>query len=393
MFMKPTPEFQLLCASARAPWLADNGALSEIIVSGLNWNLLLRGAEQHQVTPLLFSALQSSGSPLIPKPVLKQLHQRTMLEVCRSLAQVGEIARLSSIFSRMGINVLLLKGVALSLQLYGNPYTRGGRDIDFLVNGTQADAAEKVLKESGYTAQRDDLLPGQKHVYRTHVKEAEFVNPKMNVCLELHHRLTDNPVLLPWDYDVLWKEREELQLTEANVATLPRAMLPLYLCVHGAMHGWERLRWILDFAVLLDKTPDISTVIAKAREAGLGSVMHQAIVLSQNLIGLPRANISLMPRRPAAIWLDLTLDKLLADSVSLNPPQPGTLRWRYRYSVLMRLYRLAVMPNWAYWKQEMLREWVSPADWHLVRLPTSLFWLYPIIRPVGWLLRSLKDRR
>lgn len=34
-----------------------------------------------------------------------------------------------------------------------------------------------------------------------------------------------------------------------------------------------------------------------------------------------------------------------------------------------------------------MRELVSPADWQTVRLPDSLFWLFLLIRPFGWLLR------
>ena len=34
-----------------------------------------------------------------------------------------------------------------------------------------------------------------------------------------------------------------------------------------------------------------------------------------------------------------------------------------------------------------MREWFTPADWNTVRLPDALFWLYPLLRPVGWLVR------
>jgi hypothetical protein len=28
-----------------------------------------------------------------------------------------------------------------------------------------------------------------------------------------------------------------------------------------------------------------------------------------------------------------------------------------------------------------------PADWEALRLPDRLFWLFPLMRPVGWVLR------
>ena len=36
---------------------------------------------------------------------------------------------------------------------------------------------------------------------------------------------------------------------------------------------------------------------------------------------------------------------------------------------------------------EARREWFTPADWDTVRLPDGLFFLYPLVRPVGWLVR------
>ena len=44
-------------------------------------------------------------------------------------------------------------------------------------------------------------------------------------------------------------------------------------------------------------------------------------------------------------------------------------------------------PDWRYRADQARREWFTPADWNTLRLPDALFWLYPLLRPVGWLVR------
>ena len=47
----------------------------------------------------------------------------------------------------------------------------------------------------------------------------------------------------------------------------------------------------------------------------------------------------------------------------------------------------ALKAEWRYWRHQALREFITPADWHAVRLPDRLFWLFPLVRPIGWLVR------
>ena len=54
-----------------------------------------------------------------------------------------------------------------------------------------------------------------------------------------------------------------------------------------------------------------------------------------------------------------------------------------------RLYRFSLKSDWRYRMSQLEREWFSPADRDVVPLPDRLSWLYPLIRPWGWLIRRL----
>ena len=106
--------------------------------------------------------------------------------------------------------------------------------------------------------------PGQHAAFLQWVKEIDYSTPQTGSVVELHHRITDNPNLLAIDFATLWNEREEVRLGDFAVATLPRHSLPLYLCVHGAVHGWTRLDWLMDFAAALRQAESIDAVAAAA---------------------------------------------------------------------------------------------------------------------------------
>jgi hypothetical protein len=53
-------------------------------------------------------------------------------------------------------------------------------------------------------------------------------------------------------------------------------------------------------------------------------------------------------------------------------------------------YRLSLKSDRRYRLRQVSRELVSPADWGTVALPDRLFFLYPLVRPIGWLIRRLR---
>ena len=151
--------------------------------------------------------------------------------------------------------------MALSAQLYGDASLRGARDIDLLVDPDRMAQADVVLIEAGYRRAVGALSPRQSAAYRRWIKEFQYIHVASGASVELHHRLCDNPHLLAWDFDTLWGERDEVRVGETVLTTLPRRRLALYLCVHGAGHAWERLRWLVDLAVLLREPGSVDAAV------------------------------------------------------------------------------------------------------------------------------------
>jgi hypothetical protein len=388
--MHLAPEFHLFCRALRRPQgVEDAEALQEALAAAPDWAAIVAGARRHRVAPLLHAALKDFDPAQVPAEIVAELRRQTSFAAARSLAQVAEIGRLFRAFADAGLRVLALKGVVLSTQLYGDSTLRNARDIDLLAHPNDFARVDAILAAAGYRSSNETLSPRQKASYRHWLKDVEYVRARDGMALELHQRLTDNENLLACDFGALWREREEVRLGDAAVPTLSRDALALYLCVHGAGHGWERLRWLVDLASLLREPRSVDLALAAADAAGLGAAMLHALMLAHDWLGLAVADAHLARAlaNPQVRRLDRILSHLYAGEAWHEIPRRGSRRGLARYSVWQRLYRIALKPDWRYRVSQAMRECFTPADWSTIRLPDALFFLYPLVRPVGWLMR------
>ena len=380
VFSSLAPEFRLLC---RAASCAGVEAMVEACAEVADWQAVWSGARRHRVASALYSALAPAAPGTVPVAIMERLQRHVIVDavLCKHLAR--ELAHLALSFEARGIRVLALKGIALSLTLYDTLGERGGGDIDLLVAPADLIHADALLRSEGYERQGARFLKRGTSPYLRRIKEITYRHPARRTVVELHQRLTENPHLLAWDHGDLWLRRDSVVVEGCHVATLPKSELPIYLAIHGASHCWERLRWLGDLADLLRAQADASHVLKEAEAMGLGRPVREAIGLCHHWLALP-VEARLLPDPQ-----DLTpfLRHVFAGRRWNISPRPGSLEWLRRASFWGRLYRLSLRrsPRYRLWEMTAILVW--PPDWEVIRLPDALFWLYPLFRPVGWLLR------
>jgi len=387
------PEFRLFCLTLRRPQTADDlREMRRLAAATEHWDFIVRGARRHRVGALVLGGLQACNSPDMPAGVLAALRRLSVASARRNLVQGAEVGRLYRLLTEAGVRVLVLKGIALSVQLYGEPVRRDARDIDLLVDPAELARAAAVLTHAGYRRGQNAASPRQAAAYLRWIKEFEFFHEDTGGMVELHHRLTDNPSLLSFDFPSLWNEREEVRLFgDTVVATVPRQRLPLYLCVHGGDHGWARLHWLVDFSAALSQAQEMATLVETADACGLRWSFLHALLLAHDWLGLPaEENLLARLRRSGKIrrreWL---MRRLYSPKTWYYAAPKGSWSRAVRYSLWERLYRFSLKSDWRYRASQLRREWFSPADRDAVPLPDALSWLYPLLRPWGWLIRRL----
>jgi Uncharacterised nucleotidyltransferase len=386
--MHPPIEFRLFCMALRRARCLEHTAWPDVAgVERLNWAAIVEGALRHHVAALVLEGLQGTGVS-VPDAVIAALRRQAERAAWRALVKGALVARFLPLLANAGIRVMMLKGLALSMQLYGDPAHRSSGDIDLLIDPAQFERARPLLAQAGLRAKVQNLSRRQQIAYHRWIKDEVMIDPVSGTSVELHHRLTDNPELLSYDFDTLWHGRVNVSVWGTTVATLPPQFLCLYLCAHGAAHAWHRLRWLIDLADALGET-EVETTLAVAHSAGLGAALLHAMELAHDWLGIPVpvGFLTECRRDPAAIRLGHIHTRLYAGEAWHRLPQrhrPAALRsenyWQMRY-------RLSLKSGWRYGLRQVSRELVSPADWGTVALPDRLFFLYPVVRPVGWLIR------
>lgn len=372
------PEFRLLCLAVRpAP---DREALRAAIAAGPDWAILLEGAERHRVAPLLLAALQPlTGS--VPPEVREGLRRKVRGIAGRALAHAAALETLLPAFAEAGIRVLVLKGIVLSQQLYGDLVSRGAGDIDLLVASQDFRAADAVLRNAG-CAPLGAPLPERGRIDGQHMPR-DLSYWRNGIVVELHQRMTMNPHCLPTDFEALWRGRETVNIAGVAVDTLPRRFLPLYLCIHGSQHCWERLRWLVDLAHLFRK-PDIAAhALEDAAQLGLRRPMKLSAALASGLLGVGASDATGAARRFCR--------RFFGDDRWLM--RRGGRIAAFRRIAWMRFYNYTAKGTWAYACSELATELRNPVDRDTLPLPDRLRWLYPVLRPLAWTMRKLRGRQ
>jgi len=384
--LESIPEFKLFCEALRPRF--ENRKHVASASNECEWTKVVLAAQRHRVESQLVARLADFGRP--PPAILQSLRDEARHAARTSLMQVRETARLATSFRRAKIRVIALKGVALSVQLERDATQRHSRDIDLLVSEDSLLDADLVLRRAGYEMQGPEIADAGP-IYHRWNKEIKYFHPQNQTLVELHYRLVDNAALLNYKFDELWTEHDTVAVGDAEVAVMPRRRLALFLCAHGATHAWERLCWLIDLATALRTEQMVDEAVGSAEAEGLLAPMLQAILLCHRWLGMavgePHLTRAKDCRRVA--WLNFFLARSYGPSTWFLEPPRRSLTGFMRHSIWLRCYVYGLKAGWRYQKVQMARELIAPADWQVFRLPPSLQWAYPLLRPIGWIVRRL----
>src|SRR6266404_254230 len=273
-----SPEFELLfaCCGSRDPGLAA------ILASPLNWDLVLKLADHHRVTPALYAAVSERSD--VPASIQAAICSRFTTHARNVLRFSAELARILRHFADHDIPALAHKGPALAELLYGDPAMRQFRDLDVLVRAADIPRARAALKELGYEPQIE-LSTRQEKAYLSSGYEYVFGwNTEANL-LELQWQILPRFYAINFDMGALFRRSEEIELDGARYRILGQQDLMLVLCVHAAKHEWAQLGMLRDIAALARFELDWECIAAEAKRLGIERVLKISLLLAHELLG------------------------------------------------------------------------------------------------------------
>jgi Uncharacterised nucleotidyltransferase len=385
-------ELALVIACSRWPLgETERREIRTLAAAPINWDRFLAWVQRNRIAPLVYRNLQVAGSSLVPDAIFLQLQSEFSRNALRVVAQVTEAARISRLLADAGIRSMIIKGPVLSQLAFGDPVLRESKDVDLVIDADRVPEVDRMIIKAGYRRLIPDieLTSLFVEIYLRRRCQFTYYLEKSNCYLELHWRLTANPLLMPFDSKMSWRRTEPVYVAGAKFVTLPDEELLLYLCVHGSVHMWFRLKWLADIAALLQKMrPEaIDRIASRARALKLDRSFHQAIILANKLMRARVAPKLLLNacRDKAAKHLAIAACRAL--NWQNSPGEPMETQW---FSAWVNWHGFNLRPGLRFRWGELQNQMFSPEDVTRFRLPERLFFLYVPLRPVSWIVRSVQ---
>jgi hypothetical protein len=150
----------LLCLSIPAMTTADVESTKQILQGPIDWGVLLDAATRQYVLPLIARNLAKEsmledgpgGERLVPNAHALLFEHAYFANRLRNEALRDEVEIIADRAHRVGLDIVLRKGLALGVGLYGDHGVRVSSDIDFLVRRSDGRQAVDLLTELGFVA-------------------------------------------------------------------------------------------------------------------------------------------------------------------------------------------------------------------------------------------------
>jgi hypothetical protein len=395
--MKPgdavySPEFELVLACLRWPQqAADGDRIRSLAQQPLRWFHLLEIVQHHKVVPLFSRNLNTFAAGYVPDDPAGALRTSSVANAHECLQRTADLFSLNRLFREQQIDLRIFKGIPLAITAFHDPTLRDTGDIDLLVAEKDIFPASEILRAQGYLRFEPQarLTPRRLRSYLAHQKDFSFEHPDTGVVIDLHWRLFRNP-WLPANAHLGQVGEDWINLGSERIPTLPAPQLVLYLCVHGALDGWLRLKWLADIAALL-RTMDAQQLRSTAALAALHQALPQlsaAILLCQDLLGYDPQPMQteFLDRNHPEVAHVLRFSKRLMTSNQYRPIREAIPSTRY----FLNEFRLHASVRYRFDLIE--RSLFRPRVWHRFDLPDALFPLYALLSPLDWLAFHLRLR-
>jgi hypothetical protein len=244
----------------------------------MDWEQCYQLIAANGIAPLVYSIIRDQG---IFPPILEQKLQKAYEHNhARNIYLFSELKTILHRFEVVGIPNILLKGCALSKEIYGGVALRPLTDLDLLVRPGETKSALGELKLLGY----ESLMPERgENSSLLFENEVLLVKPgPFRTVIEIHWSLLDSPYYQHYlDMNWFWQTAGKLDFFGAPTTIFsPEAQL-LHLCAHLMLHhSRRRLLWQHDIAEVIvhyNDTIDWGELLDRAK-------IFDLIIPTQNIL-------------------------------------------------------------------------------------------------------------
>jgi hypothetical protein len=375
---RPEVELLLRCASTHID--SDRAArIRALLEGGMDWTYLLGTAHKHGTASLLYWSLNNVAYPeAVPTDVMDWLRNHFHGNRRGNLFLTGALLKILDALATHGVSAIPYKGPALAIAAYGNLALREFCDLDILLHESDVLEAKKALTPLGYRP-KDQMTGAQEAAFIRHTRQYEFMHDDGTI-VELQWKVIPGYFAFPLTFEHLSGRTEQVSFGGRTVQTFSPEDLLLILCVHGAVHCWERLGWICDVAQLVRASGEIDweRLVERASVLNIKRMLLLGLYLANQLLELDLEEKVLREVRTDASVEALSSEvrgRLFLEIPDAQRILEGSTFKGFHLQAIERI-------------QDKLRycvhRVVTPTldDWERVPLPGILFPVYRLLRPI-----------
>lgn len=263
--------------------------LRGLVIRIKDWEYFVSLANQHGISALVFRNLEQLGFiPFIPADQVVKLKNSFLLSISRNAFHLSAIEEILGLLNSEGIKVVLLKGFALEMTVYGNAGLRQMTDVDILIDRRDYLKAHSILMENGY-----DSMPVKSGFHRPivawtgkHLPSLLKNGTSLDIHLELFSGKRNDLTKLLLDTSV------EIMIDREKAYVPAPQLFFLFLVRHLYSHeirNESQLRLYTDLVVLIENYRDEIInydLLSNASRAGLAQILAWRLEPLRDLWGI-----------------------------------------------------------------------------------------------------------
>lgn len=363
--------------------IKEEAITTQIIRGDIDWNLFLSYALHHRLFPRIYLKIKDIESVRIPLSVKEKLAYFYKQNTFKMMQLSGEMLHINKLLAEKNIKTLFLKGPLVAQDLYGDISLRTSSDLDFIIPIDQLDEAERLLVEQGY--EKDDYIETVLNDWRFRHHHVTYYHPQKQLKLEIHWRLHPGPGK-ETSFRDLWIRKRESKAMGSSIYFLGKEDLFHFLIIHGARHGWSRLRWLDDIQQIVKQPLDWKLIHRLCKSNYHLDIVGQALILANQLLGVEITDeMKRMVNSRKSFELAQEAIFYLERMVNLHsyplPDEVAEHHKRHSISLMSSHQKALYLCSLLY---------PFPEDAETLPLPKQIHFLYFPLRPFLWAWRKMR---
>ncbi len=271
--MSPEETLILSCVSS----IITGSPLAEL--SSVDWDQVYQLGSVNNLIPILERTLPGESLPVdIAKTIEHDSRRRRM----RAAVMIDEFQRIHAELTKVKIEVIPIKGVALSQQVYPSPSLRYFDDIDLLIRSEKGPLALTTLEELGYEIHPNAPRPDWHHL-------APHVHRRRGTMVEMHVDLVRR-ARPGWDIEGIWERSRKERLDSVEAILLSTGDALIFNALHARHNLYNRLSYLIDSALLgirlFSEESSYDQIANIAKNAGAVCALDYTLTTASRLFGL-----------------------------------------------------------------------------------------------------------